>query len=78
MLGCRSHGKRTGASVNGKPGYRFALTASRAAGGEDRVRVRVWHLAKGSAAEVVDYDNLQAGAAEGAAFGKGAITVQTH
>ncbi|MBD8529668.1 MULTISPECIES: PKD domain-containing protein [unclassified Massilia] len=50
-------------TVNGKGGYRFALTATAGAGtgsnagGKDRVRVRITHTDAVSKAEVVDYDN---------------------
>lgn len=59
------------AAVNGKAGYRFALTVTRSAkaGGKDRIHVRIVHSETGSNAEVVDYDN---GNISGNAGGSGA------
>ena len=50
-------------TVNGKGGYRFALTATAGAGtgtnagGKDRIHLRIAHTDPVSKAEVVDYDN---------------------
>jgi probable HAF family extracellular repeat protein len=62
-------------TVNGKPGYRFTLTATvaaRAGADRDRVHVRIWHRDPATQADVVDYDN-GIGAAEGSDVADGAI-----
>lgn len=48
------------ATVNGRGGYRYALTVTRAApgkGGQARIGLKVWHTDPVSKQEVVDYDN---------------------
>jgi probable HAF family extracellular repeat protein len=67
-------------SVNGKGGYRFALTATSGAkvGGKDRIHVRIAHTEPGSTVEVVDYDNGAAatgGAQKGAAGAEGSVVI---
>ena len=50
------------ATVNGKPGYRFTLSAgpdTEGGDGKDRFGIRVWHAEPGSNTEVVAYDNLR-------------------
>jgi probable HAF family extracellular repeat protein len=74
-------------SVNGTGGYNFmmhSMPGSAAGSGKDRIRVRIWHHAQGSGAEVVDYDNQPdssstlAGSQKGTVMGEGAITIQTN
>lgn len=71
-------------TVNGVAGYKFALTATASAnGGQDRVRIQIWHLAPGSQAEIVDYDNVPDSRAPGSGdagspVGKGAITIHSN
>lgn len=52
------------ATVNGKPGYRFTLSAGAGANARDgrgRFGIQIWHAEPGSTVEVVDYDNLRSG-----------------
>jgi len=51
------------ATVNGSGDYRFALTVTRSAksGGQDQIHVRIVHSEPGTGAELVDYDNGDAG-----------------
>jgi probable HAF family extracellular repeat protein len=74
-------------SVNGTGGYNFMMHSvhgTAAGSGNDRIRVRIWHQAAGSNAEVVDYDNQPvssstlAGSQEGTVLGEGAITIQAN
>lgn len=74
-------------SVNGTGGYNFVMQSmpgSAAESGKDRIRVRIWHHARGSGTEVVDYDNQPdssstlAGSQKGTVMGEGAITIQTN
>ena len=46
---------RGSGNVNGAPGYRFLLSA--APGGTTNLRIRIWHEAPGTGADIVDYDN---------------------
>jgi probable HAF family extracellular repeat protein len=60
------HGSGT---LNGAGNYKFTLTAvdgTKAAGGMDRFRIRIWHLQPDGQTEVVDYDNHVARSGMGA------------
>ncbi|GAB3427486.1 PKD domain-containing protein [Massilia solisilvae] len=73
-------------NVNGTDGYYFMLNRVRdttSGSGKDWVRVRIWHYAPGSQAEVVDYDNQLNSRApdtdrQGTVVGEGAITIQSN
>lgn len=64
---------RGSGTVNGAPGHRFLLTAT--PGAKANLRIRIWHAAPDTHADVVDYDNApdpraaDAGAAGSAVMG---------
>ena len=73
---------RGSGAVNGTAGYRFLLTATPGGqpdGNKATVRMRIWHAAPGTHAEVVDYDNLSdphAAGGAGAVVREGTVTIQ--
>jgi probable HAF family extracellular repeat protein len=76
---------RGSGAVDGKPGYRFLLTAAPGGAmgnGKATVRFRIWHEAPGTRADVVDYDNAsdpRAASVDGAgsALQEGSVTIQS-
>lgn len=82
--GARAQYKGVG-KLNGRPGYRFLLTAVDGAliaqGTPDRFRIKIWHFDAGQGVDVVDYDNqvdagLEGSNQEGTVIGGGSIVIQ--
>jgi probable HAF family extracellular repeat protein len=74
---------RGSGAVNGTAGYRFLLTATpggQPGSGKATVRMRIWHAAPETHADVVDYDNLSdpnATGGAGSVVREGTVTIQS-